>query len=92
MLQNRFSVTADRAHLALGLAAAPAVQRSGQLLVEAAQIAVFADQAVAEAAVGVFGEHRRGAAAAVSQGIRKIPNQNGIQPLFKQHHISRPQF
>ena len=88
MLQNRFSVTADRTHLALGLTAAPAIQCSGQLLVEAAQVAVFADQAVAEAAVCRFREHRRGAAAALCHQIRQLPHAHAVEIFPDQQHVA----
>ena len=65
MLQNRLSSAPDTAHLILGLAAAPAVQGRGHGLVEAAQVAALADQAVGEDALCRFGEDGGGAAAGI---------------------------
>ena len=88
MFQNRFSVRPDAAHLTFGLSAAPAMKGRGHLLVERAQIPAPADQAVAEGAVGIFGEDRRRAAAAFRGQVRQLPDSHGVQLAAQEQTVA----
>ena len=89
MFQNRFCGTQDGAHLTFGFSAAPPVQSLEHFPVEGPQIAAVPDQAVGEGAVGVFREHRCGAAAGCCRQVRQTAHAHGIQALPQQQAVAQ---
>ena len=88
MLQNRFSVAPDGTHLALGLAAAPAIEGFGHLPAQLPEITFSGHQAESVACFFAAAEDGRYAAAAVGNGIRQIPDCIVVQVFFKMHHVA----